>query len=62
MIRDFEARFDAAYDLRLYAQAKGYVDASSDEWEYLTWEPQDPDDVEGAVGEYWATFDDTEEF
>ena len=45
MIRDFEAKFDAAYDLRLYQQAKGYTDASPDVCEYWIWGPRDTVDV-----------------
>lgn len=62
MIPNFDSRFDAAYDLRLYQQAKGYIDASTDAWEYLVWEAQDATDVSTE-----ATLDDycegeTEEF
>lgn len=62
MIADFNARFDAAYDLRLYQQVKGYTDASPDTWEYLVWEPQDGVEVcnEVTLDDYFEG--ETEEF
>ena len=45
-IQDFNQRFDAAYDLRLYHQSKGYTDMSIDWCEYSLWQPQDPTDLE----------------
>lgn len=62
MIPDFESRFDAAYDLRLYHQAKGYVDVSTDTWEYWVWEPVDTLEVPVEITLDNTCDDETEEF
>ena len=47
---EFSSRFNAAYDLRLYQQAKGYTNASPDWCEYLLWESQDQnEDLNSAI-------------
>lgn len=44
----FSQSFDAAYDLRLYQQAKGY----REEGDYYVWEPQDESETEPEVINY----------
>lgn len=39
---EFNSRFSAQYDLRLYSHAKGYMP----EGDRLYWQPQDPVDLE----------------
>ena len=42
MTTEFESRFNALYDLRLYHHSKGYVENG----DRLYWQPQDPTDLE----------------
>lgn len=63
MIRDFDGRFDAAYDLRCYHLSKGgYIDSSTDNWEYLVWEPHDSTDVSDNEVKDFANYDESDEF